>query len=55
LLAKSSPSRLAKDGSFSAELAVDIDGAWNRSAVSVVVFLQSRRSGHILGAATLRR
>lgn len=46
---------VAKDGSFSAEPVVDIDGAWNRSAVSVVVFLQSRRSGYILGAAILRR
>ncbi len=44
----------APDGSFAAEPAADIDRAWNASALTVVVFLQDRKSRFILGAATLR-
>jgi len=45
----------AQDGSFSAVPTVEIEDGWRPLALTAVVFLQSRRSGHVLGAAALHR
>jgi len=43
-----------KDKSFKAEHSVDLDAAWNRQAMKVVVFVQERNSRRVLGASAIK-
>lgn len=43
----------ASGRSFSAEVTVPIERGWKRADLNAVVFVQERRSRHILGAATV--